>query len=491
VCKGKPSFKSFKKLKLQYATNTDAQLFRMNEKKGKYYYLISGRWFSSENPEGPWVFATPDLPSDFQNIPIDHEKADIRASVPGTDEAAEAVLLASIPQTAKVNAKEMKAPDVTYEGEPDFKPIQGSTVLYAANSSYDVVRVENHYYLCYQAVWFASTSPKGPWTLCTSVPVEIANLPSDAPVQHLAYVTVVDPNPEEPVYAYTGGYVGMSIAFGCCMWGTGWYYPPYYHGGYYHPWPHSYGGGYGYNPRTGAYGRYATAYGPYGGVGAAASYNPRTGTYKRSAAAYGPGGSAYASRAYNPRTGTAAATRGGSNVYGSWGSSAVVRGDDWARTQRVTDANGNTRWKAQGSGGGSATGWRGPGGQGFVGEKNGDVYAGRNGEVYRKTDGGWQNYENGGWNDVGGSGNRPGNQPSAGTRPSQQPSAGTRPSQQPSAGTRPSTSQQDQLNRDARARQQGNQRTQSYQGSSSRGGYSGGSRGGGSRGGGGGRGGRR
>ena len=46
------------------------------------------------------------------------------ASVPGTDQAAEAVLLAQIPQTARVNRKELKAPDVAFQGEPQFAPIE-------------------------------------------------------------------------------------------------------------------------------------------------------------------------------------------------------------------------------------------------------------------------------------------------------------------------------------------------------------------------------
>ena len=45
-----------------------------------------------------------------------------------------------------------------------------------------------------------------------------------------------------------------------------------------------------YNPWTGAYGRGAVAYGPYGGAGVGARYNPRTGTYARGAAAWGPYG---------------------------------------------------------------------------------------------------------------------------------------------------------------------------------------------------------
>jgi hypothetical protein len=225
--------------------------------------------------------------------------------------------------------------------------------------------------------------------------------------------------------------------------------------------------------------------------------------------AYGPSGAKGYAQAYNPRTGTYASTRQGSNPYGNWGSSHVQRGDDWVNTQRVTDNNGNSKWAAQGSGGGQAKGIRHSEGGAFVGEKNGDVYAGRDGNVYRKTEGGgWQSYDNGGWNDVQG-GNRPGNQPAngAGNRPgtggagaSQLPAgsggaAGTRPSTQPGASTRPAPNPNTmgQLNKDAAGRSQGTQRTQSqYGGSSSRGSSSasrgsyGGSRGG-SRGGGGGR----
>ena len=216
-----------------------------------------------------------------------------------------------------------------------------------------------------------------------------------------------------------------------------------------------------------------------------------TGTYKRGAMAWGPTGASGWASAYNPRTGTYAGTRQGSNVYGSWGSSHVQRGDDWVKSQRVTDNQGNTKWKAQGSGGGSAGGWRTDQGSGFVGQKGDDLYAGRNGNVYRKTDGGWQEYNRGdGWSDVGGgqagqlpSGGRGEGTRGDGTRPSQQPS--TQPSQ------RPGGAEAGQLDREARARSEGNQRTRDYNnyqrsggGSSNRGSYSG-SRGGGSRGGGG------
>jgi hypothetical protein len=494
---GSPKFDEIDKdLKLLWAHNTESDVFRMKEKPGDYYVLLSGRWFKTEDIEkGPWVFATKDLPPEFAKIPKSHDRAHVLASVPGTEEASTAILLAQIPRTARVDAKNLAAPVVTYSGDPSFKPVEGARgVSYAENSAYDVLKFGNDYYLCFQAVWFRASSPTGPWKVATSVPEEIYAIPPSSPAHHVTYVTVVDDDDDYPVYGYTAGYVGVTIAFGCAMYGTGWYYPPYYGYGGYYPRPVAYGAGVAYNPWTGSFGGYQTAYGPYGGVARGASYNPSTGTYKRGAMAWGPTGASGWATAYNPRTGTAAGTRQGSNVYGSWGSSHVQRGDDWVKSQRVTDNQGNTKWKAQGSGGGSASGWRTDQGSGFVGQKGDDLYAGRNGDVYRKTDSGWQEYNRGeGWSDV--DRGQAGQQPAGGrgdgsrgdgNRPSQQPSAGT--SDRPSAGTsdRPSAGQ---LDREAQARSQGNQRTRDYNnyqrsgGSSSRGSYSGG----GGRGGGGGR----
>ena len=65
---------------------------------GAVYFLVAGRWFSAPDFTGPWTFATPNLPDDFKQIPLEHERSRVRASVPGTTQAIEAVLLAGIPQ---------------------------------------------------------------------------------------------------------------------------------------------------------------------------------------------------------------------------------------------------------------------------------------------------------------------------------------------------------------------------------------------------------
>jgi hypothetical protein len=482
---GEPSYRLVTGTELLWVSNTDSDVFRMG-KTGLVYYLVAGRWFSAPDFTGPWTFATPSLPEAFKKIPLEHERSRVLASVPGTDQAAEAVLIAQIPQTARVNKKEVKAPDVAFQGDPQFTPIEQTTVQRAVNTDKDVFKVGDAFYMCYQGVWFVGKTASGPWEVASSVPQEIYQIPVSSPANHVTYVTVEESNDDWVTFAAAAGYTGMMVAWGCTVWGSGWYYPPYIgYGGYYpYYYPHfpTYGYSAWYNPYTGAYGRSASVYGPYGGAGVGARYNPRTGTYARGAAAYGPYGARGVAQAYNPRTGTYAATRQGSNVYGSWGSTAVQRGDDWAKTNRYTNRQTGTTTRTVRTDEGSAVMRRGSeGGRVAVGE-GGNVYAGKDGNAYRRENGTWQKYENGGWNNTD-------RQPADRPQPTDRSATGER------AGTTDRSSvdrsTMDQLNRDSRARTEGAQRTRdsgSYRSSpptrspgSYRGGGGGGSRGGGGR----------
>jgi hypothetical protein len=386
---------------LLWVNNTESDVFRMG-RTGRVYYLVAGRWFSAPDFTGPWTFATPALPPDFQRIGLEHPRARVRASVPGTAEAAEAVVLAQIPQTAKVNRKAVQAPLVVYTGSPQFEAIDRTTVSRAVNTDKDVIRVGGLYYLCFQGVWFVATAPTGPWSVAATVPPAIYTIPVSSPAHHVTYVTVVEADDDWVVVATRAGYTGVTIAWGCAVWGSGWYYAPYvwYGGAYpvYYPYAATYGAAAWYNPWSGAYQRGAVAYGPYGGAGAAARYNPATGTYARGAMAWGPYGASGAAQAYNPRTGTYAQTRQEAGVYGSWGSSYVQRGDQWAQTTRATNDVTGTTGRVTRTDAGAMVSGRGVNGSGFVAAGEEGVYAGRDGSVYRRAEGGgWQKYENGAW----------------------------------------------------------------------------------------------
>jgi hypothetical protein len=406
LLEGEPKYEAVEGTRLLWVSNTKSDVFRMG-KSGFVYYLVAGRWFSAADFKGPWTFATPSLPEDFKQIPLEHERSRVLASVPGTREAAEAILLAQIPQTARVNVNELKAPEVAYQGDPEFKPEPGTKVQSAANTDKDIFKFGDTYYMCYQGVWFSAKGPNGPWEVETEIPKEIYDIPASSSHHHVTYVTVEeddDDSDQWATFAVVAGYTGLMIAWGCAVWGTGWYYPPYvWYGGYYpvyYPRYGAYGYSAWYNPWTGTYGRGVAAYGPYGGVGAGARYNPRTGTYARGTAAWGPYGARGVAEAWNPRTGTYGATRQGSNVYGSWGSTYVQRGDDWAATARTTNrATGTTSRVTRTDEGAVASRHRAGGGTVAVTE-GGDVYAGRDGNVYRKQDGNWQKNDSGNWNNV-------------------------------------------------------------------------------------------
>ena len=70
----------------------------------------------------PGPFATPNLPEDFARIPETSPASQVLASVPGTDYAKDAVLLASVPTTAVVDPKAAAAAaKVTYDGRTKIR----------------------------------------------------------------------------------------------------------------------------------------------------------------------------------------------------------------------------------------------------------------------------------------------------------------------------------------------------------------------------------
>ena len=450
---------------LLWVSNTESDLFK-HQATGAFYYLVAGRWFTAESLNGPWTFATLQLPEDFKRIPVEHPRSRVLASVPGTDQATEAVLLAQIPQTARVNIKEIKAPEVSYQGDkPEFKTIDTTSIELAVNTDKQILKFEDKYYMCFQGVWFTSASASGPWTVAKSIPKEIYSIPASSPAHNVTYVTVENDDDDDDdwvTFAAVAGYTGMMVAWGCAVWGTGWWYPPYvWYGGFYPAYfwyPPTYGLAAWYNPYTGTFGRGAAVYGPYGGAGGWGAYNPRTGTFARGGSVYGPYGSRSFAQAWNPRTGTYAGTRQGSNIYGNWGSSYVQRGDNWAQSAHVTNyATGRRTTAARGSEGGAGIHTSGPGGSSTVARTGGgDIYAGHDGNVYRKQDGQWQKWD-GGWNSV----DKPQN---PGNRTSGETLDGQVIKQRPGEGGSGTHSPQfEQLDRDRFARGEGAQRVRDNQ----------------------------
>jgi hypothetical protein len=481
--KGEPQYKPIPGTGLEYAENTNGNVFRLG---GRYYILISGRWFGAASLQGPWTFMSgSDLPADFANIPLTDPKSTVLASVPGTPQAQEALIANSIPQTASITRSEAEL-NVKYDGDAVFVPIQGTSMSYAQNTSSPVIKVSDKNYYCVEAgVWFKGPTPQGPWAVADSVPAEIYNIPPSSPLYYVTYVKIYGSTPDVVYVGYTPGYYGtvVSSSSTTVVYGTGWYYAPYVGPTVWYGWPYTYGVGagftyttasgwsfgfgYGYSyypwyyPWWGPMGYYGYGWYPYygwgawGGAAVANVYGVWGNTaYSRTGAAWanpytGNYGAATRGAYHNSQTGRSTVAGRGRNTNIYTGNTAGYRGAATYNPNTGIVAGGGAGYagniySGQGTAGGGRFAYNTNTGAGVAASRD-NIYAGKDGTVYR------YNRQNGDWSSNSGKGWQNTNRPDA------------------------------NLQRQQQARTEGTQRTQNFNSARSYGGGMGGARTGGGR----------
>jgi len=246
---GDPEYASIEGTNLLYVENSESDIV-MDIETQTYYVLIAGRWYASKAvPSTDWDYISQEeLPDEFASIPAESDMANVRSSVAGTQEAKEAVLENSIPQTAEVD-RATATVDVTYDGDPIFEQCADG-VAYAKNTDKSVLLIDGQYWCCDEAIWFVSNGPEGPWVVADYVPEQVQDLPADCPVYNVKYVYIYESTPEVVYVGYTPGYSYSYVYGGCVVYGSGYWYQPWY-GYHYYPRPVTYGYGVHWNPYTG------------------------------------------------------------------------------------------------------------------------------------------------------------------------------------------------------------------------------------------------
>jgi hypothetical protein len=458
ITSGSPLLMPVQGTNLLEMTNADHAVF-MNPSNNKYYVLISGRWFDAATLEGPWAYVPgKQLPRDFARINPQDPAAGVLASVPGTPQAKEAVIAATIPQTAAVQRDKAVLTVDYLNGPAQFVYIGGTQgVAYAANSQTAVFRVDGAgYYALSNGIWFMAQSPTGPWVVADRVAPAIYGIPVSSPYYYATYVRVYSATPSTVVFGYTPGYMGVMVApDGTVVYGTGYVYPAYVAGPVYVGYPPSYGYnaafdttvGFAFGFAVGAvwgsagpyWGPYYGApywrgvnvnttdvYGRWGGTGVvthsvgwngwngtrwssthAEGYNPVTGRSfegtRGSAYNWQTGNYAQGHRdSYNnPTTGMSGGSRGG--VVGNAYNGKYAAGEQGYRTNANTgrttvSSSSVTGQEGKGITSASSRGVSVDKNGTSVGWDNGNVYSDHNGNVYRHTaDGGWQEHTSSGW----------------------------------------------------------------------------------------------
>lgn len=408
--KGEPNFVPVANTSLLYVKNSDDEIFR-DITTQRYFILKSGRWYASERLENGWTYVPADkIPADFAKIEPGTEKDVVLASVPGTTESRDAILDARVPQTATVDRKTAGQDiSVQYDGAPQFEAIEGTGMQLAVNASKTVMISGGMYYLVDNGVWYESPNYNGPWQVSTTRPADVDKIPPSCPAYNTRYVYIYEYTPDVVYVGYTPGYCGAYIYGPTVVYGTGWYYRPWY-GTVYYPRPWTWGFNMYYNPWTGWSIGYGFSSGPWhfgfggwgyqwsywggGWFGPPVYYPPLVRPYS----VYGYNRPAY----YGPRPGTISrpgnrpsnrpSTR--ENLYsrpgGNRGVSSGIRNRD---AQKNVGAVGRPQTRpavnpATRPGTAPAT-------------RPNNVYTDRDGNVYRRnTQGNWEQHKNNQWNSV-------------------------------------------------------------------------------------------
>ncbi len=165
----------------QRVINTRALILQVAAQPNFYIHVYDG-WLQSNSISGPWtqVFTPP----------------------PGIDGVAQALAkngaVDMLDGGAKANPKpslangvptiytsQVPAELIVFKGQPDFVPVVGTQLLWAQNTTSDVLidTSNNNYYVLISGRWFDSAAITGPWTFVANnaLPPDFAHIPSQAP----------------------------------------------------------------------------------------------------------------------------------------------------------------------------------------------------------------------------------------------------------------------------------------------------------------------
>jgi hypothetical protein len=457
ISDGAPDWAPLPGTNLLYVKNTTGNVFKDLDNQNTYV-LVTGRWFHAADFAGPWQYVpATSLPPDFFKIPDDSPKENVKAAIPKTAQAQEAVIASEIPETATIDrAKATFNPVIN--GAPDVKPIPDTSLMYVFNSPNPIIMVSQYqWYGVQNGVWFTASSAQGPWVVATSIPASIYSIPPSSPLYYVTYVKIYDVTPQYVVVGYTPGYMGTVVTTdGLVVYGTGytyapyisttvWYAPPITYGYAANPtwtpwtgWMMGFGFGWAMGAAWGSSCCWGYAPAPYWGAMPYAPYGGYARGVYGGAAAWGPGGWAAttgnvyshwgsttavsrASGGYNAWTGNAWANRVGTSYNSVTGRASAgqragvenVYTGNYAYGQRGATYNpstgvtaragyatyGNAYSGAQNTARyAQATGPR--GNTTGAARVDNNYYADRDGNVYRNTGSGWDKYDNGSWNSV-------------------------------------------------------------------------------------------
>lgn len=146
-----------------------------------YYIHVYDGWLQSSSITGPWTQATPGplMASEMNAIVQELSKKGVVDLLDGGPKANPKPSLAN--GVPAIYTSQVPTELVVFSGQPDFVPIVGTQLLWAANTTSDVLVdiVTGNYYVLLAGRWFRGPGLAGPWTFVAgnALPPDFARIP--------------------------------------------------------------------------------------------------------------------------------------------------------------------------------------------------------------------------------------------------------------------------------------------------------------------------
>jgi hypothetical protein len=187
----------------QRVINTRALILQPGPGQNFYIHVYDG-WMESSSINGPWtrLFGVPvGLDSVAQTLAT----SGVVDMLDGGPKANPKPSLANGVPT--IYTTQVPAELIVFKGQPDFQPITGTQLLWAANTTSDVLIdiSNNNYYVLVSGRWFRSAALQGPWEFVASnaLPADFARVPPQSLAGAVLPTVAGTPQAQEAVISNT------------------------------------------------------------------------------------------------------------------------------------------------------------------------------------------------------------------------------------------------------------------------------------------------
>jgi hypothetical protein len=180
---GLPRMSEVPGTKLQRVINTRSIILFESDKE-LYYLRVEDWWLQSPELEGPWKYAEK-LPDDMKKVE-EFLVARNLAQDPEGEQPPQKRGLKEAGKKAEIPVVHVifgPAELIETKGEPTYSPIPGTALEYLDNTTGNILKLNEEYYILISGRWFKSASLKGPWTFVAGnkLPPDFARIPIDNP----------------------------------------------------------------------------------------------------------------------------------------------------------------------------------------------------------------------------------------------------------------------------------------------------------------------